>query len=53
MSSLTGAIRGTSKKKKKSVKNWDWSPLEIDTGVENFAFFRRSWKTKILNISSA
>ena len=48
---LTGAARGTSKEK--SIKNWDWSTLEIDTGVEDFAYFIRSWKMKILNISSA
>ena len=48
---LTGAIRGTLKKK--NIKNWDWSPFEIDAGVESFNFFTRSWKMKILNIYSA
>ena len=32
------------------IKNWDWSPFEIDAGVENFG---RSLKMKILNIFSA
>ena len=31
---------------KKSIKNWDWSPFEIDAGVESFAFFIRSWEMK-------
>ena len=44
---LTRAIRGTSKEK--SIKNWDWSPFEIDAGVESFVFFIRSWEMKILN----
>ena len=44
---LTGAIRGMAK------ENWDWSPFEIEAGVESFAFFIRSWKMKILNIYSA
>ena len=38
---------------KKSIKNWDWSPFEIDAGVESFAFFIRSWEMKIKNIYSA
>ena len=33
---LTGAIRGTSKEK--IYQEWDWSSLEIDVGVESFAF---------------
>ena len=44
---LTGAIRGMAK------ENWDWSPFEIEAGVESFAFFIRSWKMKILNIYSS
>ena len=44
---LTRAIRGTSKEK--SIKNWDWSPFEIDAGVESSVFFIRSWEMKILN----
>ena len=34
---LVGEIRCTLKEK--NFKNWDWSPLEIDTDVEDFAFF--------------
>ena len=33
---LTGAIRGAWKEN--SIKNWDWSPFEIDAGVESFVF---------------
>ena len=40
-------------KRKKTIKNWDWSPFELDVDVENFAFFIRSSKMRILNISSA
>ena len=48
---LTGTITGASKEK--SIRNWDWSPFEIAAGVENFAFFIRSWKIKILHIFPA
>ena len=34
---LTGAIRGMSKEK--NIKNWNWSPFEIDVGVETFSFY--------------
>ena len=47
---LTGAIRA--RQKKKSITNWDCNPFKIDLGVENLAFFIRSWKMKILNIFS-
>ena len=47
----TGAI--WVRQKKKSIKNWDRSPFEIDAGAESFIFFIRSWKMKILNIYSA
>ena len=44
---LTESIRGTSKEK-------IYQELGVeDAGVENFAFFMRSWKMKILNKSAA
>ena len=48
---LTGAISGTSKEK--IYRELGLESLEIDAGVEHFAFFIRSWKMKILNTSSA
>ena len=53
MSSLNRSDKGGLRQKKKSIKNWDWSPFEIDAGVENFVFFIRWWKMRILNIFSA
>ena len=34
---LTRVIRRTSEEK--YIKNWEWIPFKIDTGLENFAFF--------------
>ena len=52
MSSLNRSNKGYVKRKK-SMKNWGWRSFKIDTGLESFAFFIRSWKMKILNIYSA
>ena len=41
---LVGGIRCTLKEK--NFKNWDWSPLEIDTDVEDFAFFYKVQENK-------
>ena len=45
---LTGTIRVC--QMKNTIKNWDWSPFEINAGVEGFAFFIRSWKMNLFSL---
>ena len=52
MSSVNRNSKWVVRQKKKYIKNWDWSPLEVGAGVETFTFFKRFWKMKSLHISS-
>ena len=38
---------------KKIYQELGYCPFEIDDDVENIAFFVRSWKIRVLNISSS